>query len=90
MAKTTPPHFSCEYDVPTVSAVQALSRGEATPEQQKFCLNWLINVAAATYNETFSSDGDRETSFACGRRFVGLNLVKLLHINVSALLKAQK
>lgn len=86
--KPIPPHLRCDYDVPTVTAVQALSRGEATSEQQKQMLNWMINHAAGTYNQSFQESGDRETVFAEGRRFVGLQLVKLLHLSTNALRKA--
>ena len=86
--KVIPSHFRCDYDIPTVAAIQALERGEATDQQQKWAINWLVNVAAGTYNTSFSSEGDRETSFAEGRRFVGLNIVKLLKLNLSALRKA--
>lgn len=87
--KKAPPYFRCEYDIPVVAAVQAMQRGEATPDQQKQLLNWIINQAAATYDISFQLDGDRFTNFAEGRRFVGAQLVKLLHLNVSALRKAQ-
>ena len=86
--KHTPHHLRCDYDIPVTAAIQALSRGDASPEQQKAALNWLINVAAGTYNQSFSETGDRETVFAEGRRFVGLQLVKQLHLSLNALRKA--
>lgn len=86
--KPIPHHLRCDYDIPVTAAVQALSRGEASPEQQRAALNWLINVAAGTYNQSFSEAGDRETVFAEGRRFVGLQLVKQLHLSLNALRKA--
>ena len=64
-----PPHFRCDWDIPTASAIQALIRGEATFEQQRSAMNWIINQACGTYNTSFSELGDRETSFAEGRRF---------------------
>ncbi len=88
--KAAPPHLRCEYDVPVVAAVQALSRGEATADQQKAALNWCINQACATYGQSFQEAGDRETVFAEGRRFVGLQLVKLLHLSTNALRKANQ
>ncbi len=87
--KVVPPHLRCDWDVPVVAAVQALSRGEATPEQQKGALNFIINQAAATYGQSYQETGDRDTTFAEGRRFVGLQLVKLLHLSTNALRKAQ-
>lgn len=88
-AKPAPPYLRCDYDVPVVSALQALQRGEATAEQQKWCLNFIINQAAGTYNQSFQPDGDRETAFAEGRRFVGLKIVALLHLNTAALLRTK-
>lgn len=87
-AKPIPPHFRCDYDVPTVSAIQALVRGDATEQQQKDAVNWIVNVAAGTYNVSFSEAGDRETAFSEGRRFVGLQIVKLMKLQISALRKA--
>ena len=86
--KPIPPYLRCEYDLPTVSAVQALTRGEATPEQQKQAITWIVNQACATYGQSFQETGDRETNFAEGRRFVGLQLVKITHLSLNALRKA--
>jgi hypothetical protein len=87
--KPIPPHFRCDYDLPTAAAIQALIKGEASPEQQRGAMNWIINQAAATYNTSFSELGDRETAFAEGRRFVGTNIVKLNTLSLNALRKAQ-
>lgn len=86
--KHIPPFLRCDYDIPTVAAVQALARGEATPDQQRDALNFIINQAAATYGTSFQLEGDRETAFAEGRRFVGNQLVKLTKLSLNALRKA--
>lgn len=88
-AKHVPPFLRCDWDLPTASGIQALQRGEATPQQQKDFLNWLVNQACATYDQSFQLEGDRESSFSAGRRFVGLQVVKLLKLSVNALLKAK-
>ena len=62
-------------------AIQALARGEATPEQQKFALKWLTEDACQTYDEPFTPDNARVTDYRLGRRAVGLAIVK--HINIS-------
>ncbi|WP_456389734.1 hypothetical protein [Profundibacter sp.] len=70
-----------EYGAPEVEALQALKRGEANEHQQRLALDWIINKAAGTYEISFRSDadgGERETAFAEGRRFVGLQSVKML------------
>ena len=89
MSIKVPPFLRCEWDILIVSAVQALERGEATPEQQKTAIAWIINHAAATYDQSFQLEGDRESSFSAGRRFVGLAIVKLLKLSTNALLKAK-
>lgn len=87
--KSAPPHLRCDWDTPTAAAAQALSKGEASAQQQKDFLNWLVNTAAGTYNQSYQETGDRDTTFAEGRRFVGLQIVKLLHLSLNALRKAQ-
>lgn len=71
------------YTVHDVTALQALSRGEAQPHEQKRVLDWIINNCAGTYDLSFRSDsdgGDRETAFAEGRRFVGMQVVKMVNL----------
>lgn len=86
--KPIPPFLRCDYDLPVVSAIQALQRGDASPEQQQAALNWIVNQAAATYGTSFQLEGDRETAFAEGRRYVGTQIVKLTKLSLNALRKA--
>lgn len=79
----TPP----KYEATHIRALQAIACGEATPEQQKLGIAWIINDAASTYEPSYrpgGEEGGRDTDFAEGRRFVGLNIVKLLKLNPSA------
>lgn len=78
-----------EYDVADVAAFQALHEGEATPEQQKRALDWLITKCAGVY-EFHYYPNDRDTSFALGRAFVGQQVVKLLHLNKSRLMQRER
>lgn len=78
------------YGAADVEALQALLRGDADPAQQKRGLNWFINDAAGTYELSFRSDrdgGERETAFAEGRRFVGLQAVKMLKMTGTMIAK---
>lgn len=61
-------------------ALKALAAGKANEGQQRRVLDWIIHRAAKTYDVSFSPDSDRETSFAEGRRFVGLQVVKLINL----------
>lgn len=66
-----------------VAGIQALERGDATPHQQKLVLDWILDEAARAYDLSFRPESERETCFAEGRRFVGLQIVKLLKLNTS-------
>jgi len=61
----------------TTRALQAMAAGVASAEQQKHALHWIINDVALTYDQPYrpGEDGDRETAFACGRQFVGQQIV---------------
>lgn len=76
-----------DWSIAEVSAMQAVERGEATPEQQKLAIAWWINKCAATYDLSYRPGDPHDTSFAEGRRFCGLQAVKLLKINIAALRK---
>lgn len=80
----TPPDYLPVH----IEAFQAMNRGDATPHQQKLALRWLIEEAAGTYNLSFAPENERLTSFAEGRRFVGLQVVKMLKLNASKLKEA--
>ena len=70
-------------------AIQSLASGEATPEMQKRALDFMINKVCLTYDLSYRPESDRETVFAEGRRFTGLQLVKLLNINLAAIKQAK-
>ena len=79
------PWMPSEYDLADATAIQGLHNGTATPEQQKRALTWLIAKSCRTYDQTFipGPEGARESDFAQGRRSVGLELVKMLSIDLS-------
>lgn len=88
--KPVPPSIApaewSEYDA---LAIKALATGTANDAQQKRAIGWIVNSAAKAYDVSFSPVSDRETSFAEGRRFVGLQIVKLVNMPAE-LLKARK
>lgn len=88
MAKINGPWAPAEYDVADAAAIQALVRGDATPEQQTRALKWIVESACGTYDQTFwpgGEDGDRNTAFAEGKRFVGNSIVKMTRLNTMSL-----
>jgi hypothetical protein len=65
------------WDNAIVSAIKNLGEGKARPDQQITAMNFIIEVLAGTYDLSFRPEdkgGSRETDFAEGRRFVGLQL----------------
>jgi hypothetical protein len=73
-----------KYENRDVMAIQSLVRGEATPEQQKQALDFIILKMCATYDEPYRPD-QRETDYALGKAHVGRELVKLTKLKIGAL-----
>lgn len=73
-----------KWDDFDAGALKALARGDADAGQQQRALKWIIESAAGTYDLSFRPD-PHQTAFAEGRRFVGLQVVKLLKIDLPAL-----
>lgn len=72
-----------DYGYSEVMALKGLAAGTADEAQQKLALDWLIRVACGAYELSYRSDqdgGERETAFAEGRRFVGLQVVKMVNM----------
>lgn len=68
------------YDDADLAAYRALSLGEASADQQRRVFRHLVEVTACTYDISFRDDrsgGERATAFAEGKRFVGLQVLKL-------------
>jgi hypothetical protein len=77
-----------EWEVPDAAALQALARGDATPDQQLRALKWVIEAAAGTYEHTFVPGASDQSTYLEGRRSVGLQMVKLLKVSLPALKQA--
>lgn len=78
------PWVPAPYDPADANAIKALVVGTADEFQQKRAVNWIVNVLCGTYDLSIRGDdagGDRGTTFAEGKRFVGLQIVKLININ---------
>lgn len=82
--------FPVAWEKPNASAIQALAAGTATEEQQKDALAFIIENICGTYDLSYRPDSPYETAFAEGRRFAGLQIVKLLKVNLAALRQAGK
>ena len=73
------------YELHIPSALQALERGQASAYEQKQALDWIINVAAGTYDDPYRVGFPDDTAYGLGKQYVGRQIVKLLRLNVGAL-----
>jgi hypothetical protein len=64
------------YDDADVAAIQALAIGVADADQQRHALRWIVETAADAYGLSWRGES-HATAFAEGKRFVGLQIVKL-------------
>lgn len=74
-------------------AIQALARGIASGEQQRRAIAWIIERASGTYEMSYrpgGSEGDRDTVFAEGRRFVGNQIVKMTKLKTGQLRRSEQ
>lgn len=79
------PHLRCCFKIADVNNLQALGRGDASPEQQQAALKWIGEVAGMVYDETFDASSERVSAFMQGRRYVGQRLAAMCKILPGAL-----
>jgi hypothetical protein len=78
------PYHPPDYDEHIVMAMRAFASGTANDGQQKIVWDWLQYATGTGQwaDMTFRPggvDAERESAFAEGKRFVGLQILKLLH-----------
>jgi hypothetical protein len=79
------PWKPAEWEPEDAYAVQAVMRGTASEDQQRRAMVFIVNQLCGTYDLSYRPSGDRDTAFAEGKRFVGLQMVKFANINIAAL-----
>lgn len=84
------PYFPPVYDMADAAAIKALAAGTATEDQQRRALKWMVEKACCTYDVSYRPSGDRDTAFAEGRRFVGIQIVKMVNLDMSIFKKEAK
>lgn len=68
-------------------AIKALAKGGASAAQQQLALEFIVNRLCATNDQSFRPDdlgGARDTAFAEGKRFVGLQIRKIVETPLDA------
>lgn len=77
-----------KYDRADAVAMQALAIGQATEEQQKRCVDLVLNGLCAVDGMSARPASVNDTFIAEGKRFVGLQIKKLFTINPSEIDRA--
>ena len=86
------PYVPPKWEIADVSAIQAVSKGTATPEQQIRALDYIQYAIAAFDDLPYrpgAGDGDRDTAFACGKYFVAHQIDKMKKINVHGIMQEE-
>ncbi len=78
------PYLPASWDENIFMAFRAFAEGKANDGQQKLVWQYVQYLCGVGAFQDLSwrpggHEGERETSFAEGKRFVGLQLLKLLH-----------
>lgn len=78
------PWMPTPYTVAQAAAIRACASGAATDQQQRVAMEFIVKNLCGTYDLEYrpGSDGARESSFAGGKRWVGLQIVKLVNFTV--------
>jgi hypothetical protein len=65
-------------------ALQAVMHGRASEDQQRRAMKFVVERICGTYDLSYRAEKPHDTSFAEGKRFVGLQLVKFATLNLAA------
>lgn len=76
---------SAPFSIADAFALKAIFAGEATPEQQRAGLLWIVKIGGRLNRMSFQPESDRATAFCEGRRFVANLVMRLVHTNPEAL-----
>lgn len=70
------------YDDADVTAIKALTAGTANEQQQVRAIRYIVESLCGAYDLEWrpGSDGERESSFAAGKRWVGLQIIHLTKV----------
>ena len=71
------------YTLRDIGAIKALARDP----KHKRALTYIVEILGAVYDQSYRPDSDRDTAFIEGRRFVGLQIIKLMNFDTQLLKK---
>jgi hypothetical protein len=73
------------WEVADAAAIQAVALGRASQDQQRRAMTFIIHNLCGTYDVSYRPGSSEDTIFAEGKRFVGLECVKFINLNLSKL-----
>lgn len=82
----TSPIAPAKYTNADVAAIKAVAAGNASPDQQRRALKWVVHDVARTYDETFVPGQPDSSDHLSGRRNVGLQIMKLVNVDAKHLI----
>jgi hypothetical protein len=74
-----------EWDLADAAAIQALARGDADGDAQRRALAWILVKACQIDEPSYCPGAQDDTIHHEGRRWVGIQIRKLLNIALSRL-----
>lgn len=82
-----PPWLPVDYEDSEIYALKQLAGGTADARMQVKALKAIVEKVCGTYDLGWHPNGDHESSFAAGRRFAGLQIVKAVNLPASLMKK---
>jgi hypothetical protein len=76
------PWMPVEFTEEEAGAIKCLQRGDAPPHVQQLALKCIVERICDTYGMGWHPASPHEASFAAGRRFAGLQVVKALNVDI--------
>lgn len=78
------------WQLADASAIQAVSAGTASPEQQKRAMGWILKHACMLPEWPYQPGAnDRDTNIALGRQLVGHQIVKLQNADLQRIRRTE-
>jgi hypothetical protein len=88
MSKAPERWHPAAWELPDAAALQALGRGDADANQQRHALKVIVEKLSGAYEYTFVPREPDTSAYLEGRRSVGLQIVKLLKVDLATLRNA--
>ena len=83
------PWAPTRVSVPVIYALQRMEKGEASAQDQTAVLKWITRDLCGIGDLSYRPESARETDFAEGKRFCGLQIERYIGINLKLYLEEE-